>query len=240
MTQKSLGERIKELREQHGWTQNDLAAKSGKSVPTIQRAENGSRMSSETLCSIASAFGINVRDLSVQTDDMMPARAESPYLPIPEIASGKGLALLLAAADELDFDLDDIDDDQLIEKVGSFYEFCRANLEVGIPEHPVERAHLFKEMSHWLTNLQDAQLVACGDIFSETIHDVIDEGDGMPMLLASHSHSCLAIRVGSNKLPPTRAYFSSDRLEGYRSLDPRVVYPSNGSDGFGSDDSIPF
>ncbi len=51
---------VRQLRLDHGWSQEDLAAVSGVSVRTIQRLENGGRASLETLKCLAAAFESDV------------------------------------------------------------------------------------------------------------------------------------------------------------------------------------
>jgi len=54
---KAMGERIVELREEHGWTQKELAEKAGLSVTFLSEVENGHRnISSSKLLRIADAL----------------------------------------------------------------------------------------------------------------------------------------------------------------------------------------
>jgi transcriptional regulator with XRE-family HTH domain len=55
--------RVKRLRTERAWTQEQLAKICGVSVRTIQRLETGEKMSFETLKAIATAFDLDVRDL---------------------------------------------------------------------------------------------------------------------------------------------------------------------------------
>ncbi len=63
MDDPSVGERMKRLRERKAWTQEQLAATSGVSVRTVQRAEEGV-MSADTLGTLAAALGVPVDALS--------------------------------------------------------------------------------------------------------------------------------------------------------------------------------
>lgn len=54
---------IRELRQQRGWSQEELAEASGLSVRTIQRVENGESPSAETLKSLAAVFELPLADL---------------------------------------------------------------------------------------------------------------------------------------------------------------------------------
>lgn len=56
--------RVKQLRLQRAWSQEQLAELAGVSVRTIQRIENGDRPGLETLSALAAVFEINVAELS--------------------------------------------------------------------------------------------------------------------------------------------------------------------------------
>ena len=63
MEQKSMGKRVKRLRESRAWTQEHLADAAQISVRTVQRAEDGV-MSAETLKAIAGALDESVEAIS--------------------------------------------------------------------------------------------------------------------------------------------------------------------------------
>lgn len=59
-----VGQRIKELREQHGWTQFELGSASGIQPSAISRWEQGkTRPSIDSAMKIADALGITLDDL---------------------------------------------------------------------------------------------------------------------------------------------------------------------------------
>lgn len=51
---------IREERTKHGWTQQELAVRSGVSRPTIARLEAGRSVSSTTLIKMVAALGLQV------------------------------------------------------------------------------------------------------------------------------------------------------------------------------------
>lgn len=63
---------IKELRVNKGWTQEDLARHSGLSTRTIQRAESGKSIGSESLKCIAAVFETSI-DMLIQKNKMNPS-----------------------------------------------------------------------------------------------------------------------------------------------------------------------
>lgn len=66
------GTRIASLRQERGWTQERLAAKSGVGIRTIQRLEAGRDASPETSSLVAVALGVTVRDLFTVLDEQEP------------------------------------------------------------------------------------------------------------------------------------------------------------------------
>lgn len=55
---------VKKLRHKHKWSQEQLAELCGLNVRTIQRVENGSKASIETLKCLASVFEVNISTLT--------------------------------------------------------------------------------------------------------------------------------------------------------------------------------
>lgn len=98
--------RIRQLRKEHGLTQEDLAAKAGLGVATIQRLERGEAPSASTIASIAAA-------LCLTPDSLTKANASESdsgvYLPLVAITSGKRLVDMIAGASTIDFDYMDIE-----------------------------------------------------------------------------------------------------------------------------------
>jgi transcriptional regulator with XRE-family HTH domain len=116
--------KIKALRQAHAMTQEDLVAKSGVSLATIQRAERGSRISAESLASIAAAFGVPASEIAAEEPGMF-----KPYLPLEAVTTGRQLVELMLASCRLDFgfsELDNLDDAKVIE---AFCNFCNALVE---------------------------------------------------------------------------------------------------------------
>ena len=52
---------VRNEREAYGWTQHDLAEKSGLPQSTIARVENGANTSMDTISKIANAFGKSIQ-----------------------------------------------------------------------------------------------------------------------------------------------------------------------------------
>lgn len=56
----TIRQSIRDRRVESGWTQQQLAAKSGVSRPTIARLESGQPVSSSTLAKLAAALGLQL------------------------------------------------------------------------------------------------------------------------------------------------------------------------------------
>jgi phage repressor protein C with HTH and peptisase S24 domain len=66
------GARIKALREQHNWSQQELAEYAGVSLHTVFRSEKGTNIQSKNLEAIAVALNTSVAYLMGETDDPKP------------------------------------------------------------------------------------------------------------------------------------------------------------------------
>jgi transcriptional regulator with XRE-family HTH domain len=64
LAQKQLGRRVRELRVQRGWTQEELAARAGKHWTYIGGIERGERNPTVlVLADVARAFSVGISDL---------------------------------------------------------------------------------------------------------------------------------------------------------------------------------
>lgn len=62
-TERRFGKKIREFRQDYGWSQEQLAEIAGIATRTIQRVERDQTRDGETLRAIAAAFGVAVKDL---------------------------------------------------------------------------------------------------------------------------------------------------------------------------------
>lgn len=65
-------EKIIQLRESHGWSQEQLAGAAGLSVRTVQRAERDGVASRETKLCLAAALGVSHSDLEARSSERPP------------------------------------------------------------------------------------------------------------------------------------------------------------------------
>lgn len=73
---------IKEFREARAWTQEELARNAGLGVRTIQRAESGENLQSETLRALSATFNVNVSDLKAPSAVSGPPQNKNISAPI--------------------------------------------------------------------------------------------------------------------------------------------------------------
>lgn len=79
----TLGETIKDLRVKKGWTQDDLAEKTGISKRQISNIENGANTSVENVRRFAAAFGVQSGAMMAEVPLLSP---ESVRLPIVDLS----------------------------------------------------------------------------------------------------------------------------------------------------------
>lgn len=63
---------LKQIRLDHGWSQDQLAEISGVSTRTIQRIENGNAPSLETLKALAAGFDLSIEELKQKLTPSQP------------------------------------------------------------------------------------------------------------------------------------------------------------------------
>lgn len=69
MTMQFDGNGLRRLREQRGWSQQQLAEVAGVSVRTVQRLETGGSATGETRMAVAAALDVAPADLALATAD---------------------------------------------------------------------------------------------------------------------------------------------------------------------------
>jgi len=79
LKQNRLAEKIKKLRTERAWSQAHLAEIASLSIRTVQRSEIDGKCSYESLLSLASAFDIDVKDLTVLLKDQLPLNTKFSF-----------------------------------------------------------------------------------------------------------------------------------------------------------------
>lgn len=193
---------IKALRRDHGLTQEDLAARAGCGLATIQRAEAGKPLSAATIASIAAAFNIPASDLASAPDTNF-----EPYLLLEPIKSVRTLVVLLLGVRRLDFDFCEFETLADAEPVQAFHDLCQAIAALETPIAPIDRVGYEIQVRHQLDVLASCGLqVGAGD-FEITVYEVDDDGGGgFATLFGQWDERCVAIRIGRTPDEIARAH----------------------------------
>jgi transcriptional regulator with XRE-family HTH domain len=168
----TIADRIRQLRKEHGLTQEDLAAKAGLGIATIQRLERGESPSAATISSVAAAFALSPQALTKASTANSGAPASGSYLPLSPITTGKRLVDLIASASAIDFDYMDIEDESTADLLGLLYEFCCPHQASEVPSNPGERIRLDMEAMKFIRELAAKGLTLSGDTYVRTAHEV--------------------------------------------------------------------
>ena len=222
----TFADRIRQLRKEHGLTQEDLAGKTGLGVATIQRIERGESPSAASIASVAAAFELSAVAL---TNPSKPASAESSvdsYLPLREITFGKRLIDLIATSSAIDFDYMEVQDEAFADLLGRLFGFCSGHQDIRVPANPSDRIRLDIEASKLLAELTPKGLTLSGETYDRTGYDVVDEGDGMPMLLGTWDETCLVLRAGTGGVIVARADIYSRMGKWTNTTDGKIVRPA--------------
>jgi transcriptional regulator with XRE-family HTH domain len=221
----TISDRVQQLRKEHGLTQEDLAAKAGVGIATIQRLERGQSPTARTIASIAAAFNLLPEALTKASSPVADPPATGSYLPLAQITSGKRLVDLMASASVMDFDYLEVTDEGSADLISGFYDFCGANLN-SIPSAAGERIRLDIEALKRIKELAKRGLTLSGEIYERTNYEVDDGGGaGMAILLAQWDETCLVIRIGTDSNVVDRADVEARMSKWTNTSDPRIVRP---------------
>lgn len=81
LNSKEIGWKVRKLRQQAGWTQENLAEKIGVSVQQIQNYESGAnKMNTDRLQQVAQALDIPVQSIFTDSDETLPMAVSEKLL----------------------------------------------------------------------------------------------------------------------------------------------------------------
>jgi transcriptional regulator with XRE-family HTH domain len=201
----TLADRLKQLRKQHGLTQDDLAAKAGVSIATIQRVERSESPSAATIASLASAFGMTAAALTSASEAASVEPSSGAYLPLAEITSGKRLVDLILGSP------------QSTSIIWRLRTKCSATCSEASTNF-ASRARIPPRRR--ILPIASASTSRRGG-FSD------DDDGGMPMLLATWEETCLVLRVGTGGMIVDRADVYPGMGKWTNTNDPRIVQPKS-------------
>jgi transcriptional regulator with XRE-family HTH domain len=145
--------RIKVLREQRAWSQEQLAEISGVSGRTVQRIENGQPASLETLKAIAAAFDLDVHDLT--KPNLKGSRgAEVSFL--VKMSTGNELLSIVGGADAFQFDNDELQGQDDVDLIGYFLQELKDTGDLWGDMEPIDHVREVYRFSEQIRELEEA------------------------------------------------------------------------------------
>lgn len=217
----ALGDRVKKLRKERAMTQEDLVARSGLGLATIQRAERGERLSADTIASLAAAFGLQAIDLTCADS----AQGDQPYLPLETISTGRQLVRLIGRCESLDFGFVELTDLEQAQRVEQLQAWCVPLGPERIPSGAVAQVRLELEATQLLRTMGERGLLVTGGSFNVTAYEVDDDcGAGQPVLMGQWDYLRGVLRVGTKDEMVDRAYVM-DGLGKWENPGPEVIFP---------------
>jgi transcriptional regulator with XRE-family HTH domain len=246
-----VAHRVRTLRREQGFTQEELAHDAGVAISTVQRVERGRHQPSPRVVhAIANALDVSPRDLFQETSQRgaTPLRAavggHVTLIASPRNGTGRSLLAITLAGLFLHHGyrvlLMDFDD---IRGVGWFVTWAH-ELGVPAPDHTREdTARAAAERLPGLRQLYDHVIVDSSSIHAEDLLPLALRADQL-LLTTQHPHvdfrsprehldlwldMAHVHRVDLRILPMRASRYPSDRREGRRFLD-RVGLPALGTD----------
>lgn len=197
---------IRKLREKNGLTQDDLVARSGLSIATIQRAERGERLSAASLASIAAAFNVPANTVIAGDEGYF-----EPYVPLEAITTGRALVTLLRGCPRMHFsfcELDNLEDAKAIEALFNFGIALVAHERAMSPIAQVTRELEAKTL---IADLTARGFRIGGATFAITAYEVDEEeGMGSGIVYGKWDETHATVRVGRGADDIERAHVMDD------------------------------
>lgn len=198
-----IGGRLRQLRNERALTQEDLAAKAGVSLATVQRAERGEPLSADSVASLAAALGLAATELT------MPQAAPSgvPYLPLQRIETARQLLRIVSLGTRLDLDfvsLENLAQAELVERLQQWSENLQRS---GLPRGAIAKHTLELEAATLLRSFREARITVAGGTYTVTVHEVDDDPTAsIQILFAKWDEPCTVLRIGTGAAWVDRAY----------------------------------
>lgn len=153
-----VGVNIKGYREKLAWTQEHLAEASGVNVRTIQRGEEGHRLSDESLKSIAAAFDIGVDDLRKAPKESEEITSRYKFIPIHKIERAADLRHLMGP-DAFQFDYTGTTDPEHEQAIAEFHQELHDSGQCWGDLEPLQRHEALAALENHVTRLHELGLV---------------------------------------------------------------------------------
>jgi transcriptional regulator with XRE-family HTH domain len=145
---------IKKERNERAWSQSQLAEIAGVNLRTIQRVERDGTASFETLMGIATAFDVDVKELTQPLPaNQKKSTHKSVYL-LPRIATGTHLSNVISGADQFQVEHDEATDPRAIGAIKGIIEILKGDVAKLYDAGPAERIEIEAELTQELNGLE--------------------------------------------------------------------------------------
>lgn len=150
---------VKKEREDRAWTQSHLAEVAEVNLRTIQRLEKDGAASFETLMAVASAFEMDIKELSPASTqkgqkDVALVPQRKVHL-MPRLVSGKNLTDVVVGSDQFQFVHDEDHDPRSINAMKDILRLLQSDVVRLYDADPVERLNVESELSQEIKGLED-------------------------------------------------------------------------------------
>jgi transcriptional regulator with XRE-family HTH domain len=156
-------EKIKRLRIERVWTQEDLADVAGIAYRTVQRIETTGKASMESIRALANAFGIDSSELlRPAAEGSTPITAANPSRLLVRINSGADLFAIVGGAHFGSVENEDLKCETEVELVGGFLQEMNDWGEMWNELEPHERTRQKFQFTSKLKELEEAGFTVLG------------------------------------------------------------------------------
>lgn len=119
---------VKKERNDRAWTQTQLAEIAGVTLRTIQRVEKDGAASFETMMGIASAFDIDVKELTQPESLRQRKKSHKSVYLLPRIMNGNNLSSVITGADQFQVEHDEASDLRSINAMKGIIELLKGDI----------------------------------------------------------------------------------------------------------------
>ena len=183
------GQAIAKMRFARGWSQQTLAACAGVATRSVQRVENGSPCSSETLVCLASALDFDARELLPQRPalevvpvDVGEGGAHGGQVLLPRLETGKALLDLMMHSVSVRLEHENVTGDE-VDAVATFFQSVQSWAGVLHELDPGERVRAAARLDARVQQLKEFGLRVYGAIQDRPL--VIEPGRSVPRPVAA-------------------------------------------------------
>ena len=146
----------------------------------------------------------------------------------------------MATSSAIDFDYMEVENEDVAELLGRLFEYCRPRGGFEVPANPADRIRIDMETANLLKECRAKGLTVAGGTYERTNHEVDDDFENMPVILAQWDETCLVLRIGTDGTLVERADVEARMGKWTNTSDPRIVRPAISADVAFDDSDLPF